>query len=251
MPSSFSSFNDGDVILASHVAEMHGPIQNLERGAAFYAGLSSGTSSAYTANLSLAPDSAYPAGMMVHLKIHSDNGVGSPDVTLNLNGVGAKPIVKKGAALKAGDLKANQMVALLYNNEGDGRFEMLAAGDSLPTGTEPLVVEGPLFWTKTAYFVDHEVMVTVSLDGDVNLGLDSSANGHLEVWDENGNYVKYRIQGTSVSKLSDSDAGSTEYVVDPGSGELGVFVDSGNLNFGNHTGTAREIALHYRGRMFV
>lgn len=248
MPTTFSSFSDGDVIHASQVAEMHEPIQNLERGASFYAGTSSGSSSAYTASLSPAPDSSYPAGMIVNFKAHADN---SGAATLNLNSLGAKPIVKNGAALKAGDLKADQIVALIYNSQSGGRFEMLAAGDPFPSGTEPVVIEGPMFWKKTAYFSDHEIMFTVEIDGDTNLGLDSSANGHLEVWDENGNYAKFRIQGTTVTKSAESDAGSTEYVVDPGTGELGVFLDSGDLSFGNHTGTARQIALHYRGMLNV
>ena len=54
-----------------------------------------------------------------------------------------------------------------------------------------------------------------------------------------------------MTKSAESDAGSTEYVVDPGTGELGVVLDSGDLNFGNHTGTARQIALHYRGMLNV
>ena len=49
MPSSFASFSNGDVVEASHVAEMHAPIQNLERGAAFYAGTTGGSSTAYSA----------------------------------------------------------------------------------------------------------------------------------------------------------------------------------------------------------
>ena len=127
MPSSFASFSNGDVVEASHVAEMHAPIQNLERGAAFYAGTTGGSSTAYSATLSPAPDNPYQAGMIVNFKIHADNTAGSPDVTLNVNGVGAKPILKGGGdSLAAGDLKAGQMASVVYDSASGGAFKLVA-----------------------------------------------------------------------------------------------------------------------------
>lgn len=129
MPSSFASFSNGDVVEASHVAEMHAPIQNLERGAAFYAGTTGGSSTAYSATLSPAPDNPYQAGMIVNFKIHADNTAGSPDVTLNVNGVGAKPILKGGGdSLAAGDLKVGQVVSLVFDPDAgaSGAFKLLA-----------------------------------------------------------------------------------------------------------------------------
>lgn len=126
MPSSFNSFVNGDGIEASDVSEMHAPIQNLERGASYYAGASGGSSTAYTVTLSPAPDSPYQAGMIVNFKVHTANGAGSPDVTLNANSVGAKPILKNGgASLSASDLAAGQVVSVVYDTAGSGAFHLI------------------------------------------------------------------------------------------------------------------------------
>lgn len=126
MPSSFSYFEDGDAVRAEHVMQLHDPVNNLERGAAFYAGSTSGTSTAYTATLDPAPDDPYPEGLMVNLKIHTANGSGSPDVTLNLNSVGAKPIVKNGgSSLSASDMAAGQIVTVVYDSAGSGSFQLI------------------------------------------------------------------------------------------------------------------------------
>jgi hypothetical protein len=130
MPSSFSSFTTGDIIQATHAAEMHAPIQNLERGASFYAGASAGTSTAYTVSLSPAPDSPYVSGMIINFKAHVANAVGSPNVTLNANSGGAKPIVKNGGdALAAADLKAGQIVSVIFDAVAD-RFNLLSVSSS-------------------------------------------------------------------------------------------------------------------------
>lgn len=126
MSSSFSSFSDGDVIHADQVSEMHEPIQNLERGASFYGGTSGGSSTAYTVTLSPAPDSPYQDGMMVNFKVHTANAAGSPDVTLNVNSVSAKPILKNGgSSLSASDLAAGQVVSVVYDSASSGAFHLI------------------------------------------------------------------------------------------------------------------------------
>lgn len=128
MPSSLSSFSNGDVIQAAHVSELHGPIQDLERGASFYAGASSGTSTAYSVTLDPPPDSPYSGGMIVNFKVHTTSGVGSPNVTLDVNGIGAKPIVKSaGSALASGDLQAGQIVSLIFD-DATQHFQLIASG---------------------------------------------------------------------------------------------------------------------------
>lgn len=135
MPTSFDSFSNGDVIDAHNVSEMHEPIQNLERGAAFYAGSTSGSSTAYTATLDPAPDNPYQSGMIVNFKVHTTNAAGSPDVTLNVNSVGAKPIVKNGGDhLASGDLEADQIVSVIYDDVAE-QFQIVGgrSGSSLIT----------------------------------------------------------------------------------------------------------------------
>ncbi|MCW5873002.1 MAG: hypothetical protein KIS61_37495, partial [Candidatus Eremiobacteraeota bacterium] len=68
MPSSFSSFSNGDIIEVSYLTEIHNAIQDVERGASLYAGLSSGTSTAYEVTLDPEPDDPYGDGMVVHFK---------------------------------------------------------------------------------------------------------------------------------------------------------------------------------------
>lgn len=108
MPSTFSNFVNGDVIQANHVLEMHEPIQNIERGKAFYAEAEpspTSTSTAYVASLDPAPDSTPLTGMLIHMKVPVTNDAGSPDVTLELNGTTAVAILKRdGQSLEAGDL---------------------------------------------------------------------------------------------------------------------------------------------------
>jgi hypothetical protein len=132
MPSSFESFTEADPIEATQVSEMHEPIQNLERGAAFYAaGVNGESGSDYTATLTPAPDDPYLAGMLVNLNIDVDNVAGYPDVTLDVNGVGPKPILKNGSqSLSAGDLKAGQIVSLVYDDAGDGAFKLLSTSSN-------------------------------------------------------------------------------------------------------------------------
>lgn len=130
MPTAFDSFSNGDVIGAHNVSEMHEPIQNLERGAAFYAGSTSGSSTAYTATLDPAPDNPYQGGMIVNFKVHTTNAAGSPDVTLNVNSVGAKPIVKNGGDhLASGDLEADQIVSVIYDDVAE-QFQIVGGRSS-------------------------------------------------------------------------------------------------------------------------
>ncbi len=126
MPSSFTSFANGDVIQANHVSELQTPIKNLERGAAFYAGTSAGGTTAYTVTLSPAPDVPHQDGMLVNFRVNVQNTAGSPNVTLSVNGATAKPILKNGSqSLVAGDLKANQIVSLVFDATAQA-FQLLA-----------------------------------------------------------------------------------------------------------------------------
>ena len=190
MPSSFASFSNGDVVEASHVAEMHAPIQNLERGAAFYAGTTGGSSTAYSATLSPAPDNPYQAGMIVNFKIHADNTAGSPDVTLNVNGVGAKPILKGGGdSLAAGDLKAGQMASVVYDSASGGAFKLVggsSVGD-LDDLTD-VAISSPSTGQVVRYNGSQFVNANLAA-GDMPSGIDASKIGSGAVSDTEFGYL--------------------------------------------------------------
>lgn len=146
MPTTFTDIDDGDIIYAAHVTEVREPIQNLERGAAFYGGESAGTSTAYQLSMPHVPDDPYPTGMIVNFKVHAENDEGSPDVTLDVNGIGPKPLRRNnGIALLEADLKEGQMVSVIYDAADGGQFFLLYKISETLAGTVDLEqVEGLL-----------------------------------------------------------------------------------------------------------
>ena len=117
MPTSFDlSFQQGSIIQPSQVNQFGQAINRLEKGQAYYAAATL-TGSVYSATLTPAPlaDAAlvYAPGTRAHLKID----VANPGaVSLNLNNMGAKPIKSLvGLDLQAGDFRAGQVVALVYD----------------------------------------------------------------------------------------------------------------------------------------
>ena len=126
MPTNFTDIDDGDIIFASHITEIHGPIHDLERGAAFYGGESGGSNVAYELTMPHVPDNPYPTGMIVNFKVHAQSAEGSPDVTLNVNAQGAKPLRRNnGIPLIEADLKEGQMVSVIYDAADGGQFFLL------------------------------------------------------------------------------------------------------------------------------
>ena len=110
-----SNFQDGDLIEVNHIKQYSGE--------AYYSVASGGsTSSAYLATVTPPPLSAYPVGMVVHFKPNADN---SASPTLNVNGLGAKAIVKNGfTPLAAADIKNGQVISLVYDGTN---FQLVAA----------------------------------------------------------------------------------------------------------------------------
>ena len=214
MPSSFESFTTGDPVEASHVSEMHAPIQNLERGAAFYAGTTGGSSTAYSATLSPAPDNPYQAGMIVNFKIHADNTAGSPDVTLNLNGVSAKPVLKGGGnSLVAGDLKAGQMVSVIYDDASGGSFKLIGGSDV--TINSPS--SGQVVRHNGSNFVNANLV-----EGDLPSGIDASKIGGGAVTNTEFGYLD-GVTSAVQSQLNSKAASShTHAASDINSGQLAL-----------------------------
>lgn len=85
----------------------------LQKNAEKYAADTSGSSTAYVITLSPAPTSLV-TGMVIHAKIVNANTTTTP--TLNVNGLGAKTIVKGiSTALVAGDIGANSFNTFIYD----------------------------------------------------------------------------------------------------------------------------------------
>ena len=85
----------------------------LQHNAEKYAADTSGSTTAYVITLSPAPTS-YTAGMVVYAKIVNANTTTTP--TINVNGLGAKTIVKfVSTALSAGDIGANSFNTFIYD----------------------------------------------------------------------------------------------------------------------------------------
>ena len=113
-------FNDGDLIEVTHLKQYSGE--------AYYGGSSTGTASAYLVSLSPPPLSGYPSGSVVNFKPHIDNAA-SP--TLNVNGLGAKSILKNGVTpLAAADIKNGQLVSVVYDGINFHLLAVAASGGS-------------------------------------------------------------------------------------------------------------------------
>jgi len=85
-----------------------------------------GTTSAFTLAYDAAP-AAYYDGEIISFVVNATNAAA---VTINVNGLGAKPLRKftgsAFASLAAGDLQANQIVQARYNSSA-GAFDIIAA----------------------------------------------------------------------------------------------------------------------------
>jgi hypothetical protein len=120
MPTSFQTFNPGDLIEDTHVEQFIEPIQNLESGKPWY-GDDTGSANAFEVDLDPAP-SAYTEGLMVHF-LATNNVTGA--TTLNVNSLGTKALLKEGGdALASGDIVADQMVSAIYDGAD---FRVLSA----------------------------------------------------------------------------------------------------------------------------
>lgn len=136
MPTNFdTSFDTDDIVKASHVKQFAEPIQDLEVGASWFRLDGGGAANAYQVDFDEEDENgldetALTPGQLVHFKANFSNTGAS---TLTVNGTGgaspAIPITKNGGqALSRGDIQADQIVAVVFNDEGtNGRFELLAS----------------------------------------------------------------------------------------------------------------------------
>lgn len=105
--------------MQSQVANLFASIASLQNASAIYAADSVGTD-AYAVTLSPAP-TGYTNGMTIYVKVGTAN---TGPATINVNGLGAKSIVKSfNAALQTGDVLAGQIIQLSYDGTN---FQMMS-----------------------------------------------------------------------------------------------------------------------------
>ena len=133
---------------------------DVQNGGFIYAA-AGGTADVITLTLS-PPVTAYVAGQMFQFKASAAN-TAAP--TLNVNGVGAVALHKRGQALGAGEIQADDVVTVVY----DGTvFQVTSVGrDSFATGTRMIFAQAaaPLGWTKETTFNQHALRETSGAGG--------------------------------------------------------------------------------------
>jgi len=106
-------------------------------------GVTAGTATAYT--LTLAPVPALAAGLRITANLHANNGA-TP--TINVNGLGARPIRKpNGTAPAAGLLKAGGIYTLVY--DGTTAFILTGEGGEYGTAVAADVLAGKTIGTES------------------------------------------------------------------------------------------------------
>lgn len=168
MPTSFQSFNPGDLIEDTHVEQFIEPIQNLESGKPWY-GVDTGSTNAFEIDLTPAP-LAYNEGMIVHFK--AGNTVSGP-ATIVINGLGAKSIRKEdGVALASGDILSDQMVSAVYDGT---EFRLISA--AMTATPAPSLSENVLVYSAVTPEQTSATVTTLSLP---NFNFDPSKTYILE-----------------------------------------------------------------------
>lgn len=145
-----TSFVLDDIIEVDHVKQFAEPINDLELGAAWYRP-DTGSANAHVVDFSDADENGLDAaslavGQPIHFKAANAN---TGAATLTVNGTSSSQkvaaITKNGGdPLEAGDIQANQMVAVLYNDQGGGRFELVAGGSAGVSESRAINTSAPL-----------------------------------------------------------------------------------------------------------
>jgi hypothetical protein len=142
--------------IGGNVAFHTGNLTSANIGSITYAA-ATGSANAYTVTLNPAPTSLVE-GLCVAVKINVDNTGAS---TLNVNGLGAKPIKKpNGNDVSVGDLKASNIYTLRYNGTN---FILQSV---FPTATEIGAV-------STSTYTASDILAKIKTVDGVNSGLDA------------------------------------------------------------------------------
>ena len=130
MPTSFSTFNPGDLIEDTHIEQYIEPIQNLESGASHYR-VATNTGNAYKVDFSSGVIvGEYTPGLIVNFKVPATN---TGAATLTVIGPAGElqdiALVKDGdRPLDSGDILQDQVIAAIYTEDSGStnpRFEVV------------------------------------------------------------------------------------------------------------------------------
>ena len=167
-----TGFVNDDPIEVTHVTQFAEPIQDLESGAAWYRP-DTGVANAHVVDFSNVNENGIDTtsladGQIIHFKA---SAVNTGATTLTVNGTSSSSTTKSitkngGSALDAGDIQANQMVAVIYNSEGGGRFELV--GGIGGTGGSATVGVGEVGFGDSAGALTSDPAISVS-SGQLNL----------------------------------------------------------------------------------
>lgn len=156
-----------------------------------HAGTSSGTD---TITASLTPAiTSYTAGQGFYFKA---GGTNTGAATINLNGLGAKAIQKRGAALAAGDITANNIVVIVYDGTQFQMVSPAAAAVVTPTG-----------WVHIA-----DAVASASSTLDFTTGINSTYDTYIFSFENLLTSVAAQVYArTSSNSGSTYDSGGTDY----------------------------------------
>lgn len=175
MPTAFGGpYLDGEVIYAAHVNQFRAPVNNLEVDLPAWGGNAGGVDG-NSPTVTLAPvPTAYTAGMRINFVPTATN---TGAVNINVNSLGAKSIKKYGVNLLGGELRANQLVTIVYDGTN---FQMVDPRPLMRTdsgGYEVKTVDGSLGTIRTMWIDDNNAFndgrtsgFALPADGMVTIG---------------------------------------------------------------------------------
>lgn len=143
---------NGDVIETVHISQLFPIVEALEDNQANYRediGVADAYKVDFSGSVQANEISAYQAGQQIVFKAaHSNTGPSTLQVAGPSGDLSAVGLKKSGSQdLEAGDIEAGQMVLAVYNDEGGGRFE-LVAGSGSSSSPEPAPPDGTEFYRQ-------------------------------------------------------------------------------------------------------
>lgn len=234
-----TSFMTGSVMEADHLKQFASPIQQMESGAAWFRPDVGTAANDYEVEFDDSDangldETDLAVGQLIRFKANYTNTGPSTLTVHGLTGASAAiPLTKFGGQeLRAGDIQADQMISVVYNDEGTyGRFEVLGfLGASTANGSLFL---GDLAgeYVSGAYNLgvgDNGLHgKTTGMTGDYNVGICDGSGSRLSTG--TGNFFIGYNMGVG------SSAGFT------GSENVGV----GTFSLQNATGASHNVAMGY------
>lgn len=140
-PLEYSNLSTGTIIHPDHISQLFPLVARLEEGLTFYRS-DIGYADNYRIDCSGAGEnpnqvSEYEVGQVFVFKAYETNQAQATFQVLGPEGnLDALPLTKRGGSpLSSGDIQAGEMVVVIYNDEGGGRFERIGSPVSSGEGS--------------------------------------------------------------------------------------------------------------------